>query len=107
MTPHSRVSETSRVTPVLEAARDAFDEHRWGDTFRLLSGVPVDQLGIEDLDRLGTAAYLIGHDEEGFALWVRAHQRCVDEGAVHRAAYFGSRLAQGLGFKGDLGRCRG
>ena len=26
---------------------------------------------------------------------------------MHRAAYFGMRLAQGLGFKGDLGRCRG
>ena len=29
------------------------------------------------------------------------------DGAVHRAAYFGGKLAQGLGFKGDLGRCRG
>ena len=26
---------------------------------------------------------------------------------MHRAAYFGGKLAQGLGFKGDLGRCRG
>jgi hypothetical protein len=32
---------------------------------------------------------------------------CVSQGAVHRAAYFGMRLGQGLGFKGDLGRCRG
>ena len=32
---------------------------------------------------------------------------CIAEGAVHRAAYFGGRVAQGLGFKGDLGRCRG
>jgi DNA-binding NarL/FixJ family response regulator len=101
------VSKTLGVTRVLEDARAAYDEHRWGDTFRFLSGVPVDALEIEDLDRLATAAYLTGHDEEGFALWVRAHQRCVDDGAVHRAAHFGMRLAQGLGFKGDLGRCRG
>ncbi len=26
---------------------------------------------------------------------------------MHRAAYFGGRVAQGLGFKGDVGRCRG
>jgi DNA-binding NarL/FixJ family response regulator len=101
------VSETLDVTRVLEDARVAYDEQRWGDAFRLLSGVPVDELEVEDLDRLGTASYLTGHDEEGFALWARVHQRCVDDGAVHRAAYFGMRLAQGLGFKGDLGRCRG
>src|SRR5262249_12544293 len=101
------LSETFAVMEVLEDARVSYGDHRWGDAFRLLSSVPVDELDIDDLDRLATAAYLIGRDEDGFALWVRAHQRCVDEGAVHRAAYFGTRLAQGLGFKGDVGRCRG
>jgi DNA-binding CsgD family transcriptional regulator len=91
----------------IEDARAACDSYRWGDAFRLLSGVAVDALDIDDLDRLATAAYLTGHDEEGFGYWVRAHQVCVGAGAVHRAAYFGARLAQGLGFKGDLGRCRG
>ncbi len=91
----------------IEDARAACDDHRWGDAFRLLSGVPVDTLDIDDLDRLATSAYLIGHDEEGFAYWVRANQMCITDGAVHRAVYFGTRLAQGLGFKGDLGRCRG
>jgi DNA-binding CsgD family transcriptional regulator/predicted negative regulator of RcsB-dependent stress response len=90
-----------------EDAREAFDSQRWGDAFRLLSAVAVDALDIDDLDRRATAAYLTGHDEEGFACWVRAHQLCVEQGAVHRGAYFGIRLAQGLGFKGDLGRCRG
>jgi len=91
----------------IEDARAACDSHRWGDAFRLLSGVAVHELDVDDLDRLATAAYLTGHDEEGFACWVRAHQACVSQGAVHRAAYFGTRLAQALGFKGDLGRCRG
>jgi DNA-binding CsgD family transcriptional regulator len=95
------------VVHVIEDARAACDSYRWGDAFRLLSGVELDELDIDDLDRLATAAYLIGHDEEGFTYWVRAHQMCVGEGAVHRAAYFGMRLGQGLGFKGDLGRCRG
>ena len=91
----------------VEAARAASDSHRWGDAWRLLSGVPVDELDLDDLDRLATAAYLIGRDEEGFAHWVRAHQLCAGTGALHRAAHFGIKLAQGLGFKGDLGRCRG
>jgi ATP/maltotriose-dependent transcriptional regulator MalT len=92
---------------VIEDARIASDNHRWGDAFRLLSGVELETLDVDDLDRLATSAYLTGHDEEGFTYWVRAHQICVSEGAVHRAGYFGMRLGQGLGFKGDVGRCRG
>jgi DNA-binding NarL/FixJ family response regulator len=92
---------------VVEDARAAFDRHRWGDAYRLLSDVEVDSLDIEDLDRLATSAYLTGHDETGLALWARAHQSCVSDGTVHRAAYFGWRIAQALGFKGDLGRCQG
>jgi DNA-binding NarL/FixJ family response regulator len=92
---------------VIEDARGAYDDQRWGDAFRLLSGVELDELDVDDLDRFATAAYLTGHDEDGFTYWIRAHQQCIAEGALHRAVYFGTRLAQGLGFKGDLGRCRG
>jgi DNA-binding CsgD family transcriptional regulator/tetratricopeptide (TPR) repeat protein len=91
----------------IEDARVAGEEHRWGDAWRLLSAVDVDTLDVDDLDRLATAAYLIGHDEEGFAHWTRAHQLCAGQSQVHRAANFGAKLAQGLGFKGDLARCRG
>ena len=91
----------------IEDARAAYDSRRWGDTWRVLSSVALDALDVDDLDRLATAAYLTGHDEEGFTHWVRAHQLCASAGAVHRAAHFGMKLAQGLGFKGDLGRCRG
>jgi DNA-binding CsgD family transcriptional regulator/tetratricopeptide (TPR) repeat protein len=92
---------------VIEDARTACDSYRWGDAFRLLAGVDVEALDVDDLDRFATAAYLIGRAEEGFALWVRAHQMCVADQSIHRAAYFGMRVAQGLGFTGDLGRCRG
>src|SRR5262245_52973022 len=92
---------------VIEDARAACDSYRWGDAFRLLSDVELETLDIDDVDRLATAAYLTGHDEDGFTYWVRAHQMCLAEGALHRAASFGGKIAQGLGFKGDLGRCRG
>ena len=62
---------------------------RWGDAYRLLSALELDDLHIDDLDRIATAAYLTGHDEEGFGYWVRAHQACLDNGAIHRALYFG------------------
>jgi DNA-binding NarL/FixJ family response regulator len=91
----------------VENARVACDECRWGDAWRLLSEIPVGVLDIDDLDRMATAAYLTGHDEEAFAHWVRAHQLCTSTGAVHRSAHFGVRLAQGLAFKGDIGRCSG
>ena len=91
----------------VEDARAASDDCRWGDACRLWSTLAPESLDVDDLDRAATAAYLTGHDDEGFARWVRAHQVCLADGAVHRAAYFGGKLAQGFGFKGDLGRCRG
>src|SRR5207344_1046883 len=91
----------------LADARAAYTDWRWGDARRLFAELPLDDLEIDDLGALATAAYLTGHDEDGFALWVAAHQRCIHEGTIHRAAHFGMRLAECLGFKGDLPRCRG
>lgn len=87
--------------------RNAVVASQWGDAWRALSVVEPDALDIDDLDRLATAAYMTGRDEDGFALWTRAHQRCVAEGSLHRAAAFGAKLAQTLGFKGDWSRCAG
>ena len=91
----------------VEDARAASDDCRWGDAWRLWSTLAPESLEIDDLDRAATAGYLTGHDVEGFARWARAHEVCLADGALHRAAYFGGKLAQGFGFKGDLGRCRG
>ncbi len=91
----------------IEDARAAGDDRRWGDAWRRWSTLVPESLDVDDLDRAATAGYLTGHDDAGFALWVRAHQICLADGAVHRAAHFGGKLAQGYGFKGDLGRCRG
>jgi DNA-binding CsgD family transcriptional regulator len=95
------------VEPALAEARSACDDRRWGDARRRFVDVPDERMAIDDLDAFATASYLTGYDEEAFALWTRAHQLCLDEGAVHRAAHFGMRLAQCLGFKGDLPRCAG
>jgi DNA-binding NarL/FixJ family response regulator len=95
------------MVQAIEDARAANDDCRWGDAWRLWSTLAVESLDVDDLDRAATSGYLTGHDEEGFAHWVRAHQVCLADRAVHRAAIFGGKLAQGFGFKGDWGRCRG
>jgi DNA-binding NarL/FixJ family response regulator len=91
----------------LEAAHDACESRRWGDAWRALSALPVDELEIGDLDRLATSAYLTGRDEEAFGVWTAAFHRCVEADAIHRAAAFGATLARALAFKGDFPRCGG
>lgn len=91
----------------LEDAHAACDTGRWGDAWRLLSALDLDTLAVDDLDRRATAAFLTGHDQDAYATWTRAHQVSLDEGWVHRAASFGARIGDALGFMGDLARCRG
>jgi DNA-binding CsgD family transcriptional regulator len=95
------------VRRAIDDARAAFERHDWSETRRLLAGVPVHDLAIQDLDRFATAAYLTGRDETAFELWARAHRNCAQAGEVERAARFGLRLAETLGFKGDIGRSAG
>ncbi len=91
----------------IDDARTAFERHDWAETHRLLSALPVDDLSVDDLDRLATAAYLTGGDEAAFELWTRVHRDCAQAGAIELAARFGLRLAQTMGFKGDIARSAG
>jgi DNA-binding CsgD family transcriptional regulator len=91
----------------LEDARAACDRSRWGDAWRLLAALDLEALEADDLDRRATAAFLTGQHQDAFDAWTLAHQRCLDEGAVHRAAHLGARIGEALGFMGDIPRCRG
>ena len=89
-------------------ARRAFDHGEWGNAYRGFTQLAAaGQLSVDDLDRLATAAYLTGRDEEAFGHWTRAHQDATSAGDVIRAVGFGARLASVLGFKGDIGRASG
>lgn len=90
-----------------QAAKSAATESRWGDAYRLLAGTALDELDVDDLDLLGTAGYLTGHDDEGLGAWTAAYQRCADAGDVSRAMQIGLRIGQCLGFKGDMARLNG
>jgi DNA-binding CsgD family transcriptional regulator len=66
-----------------------------------------DDLSLEELDDLGTAAYLTGRAEEAYGHWTRAHQAAVGAGLPVDAVRFGARLASTLGILGDIGRASG
>lgn len=75
--------------------RKSFEQRAWAESYRLLLAADGDPaLEAEDLERLATAAYLIGRDEECEAFTARAHQAFIDDGDREGAA----RAAFWLGF---------
>jgi tetratricopeptide (TPR) repeat protein len=74
----------------------------------LLAAADSDEpLPLEDLERLATAAYLIGKDAESAEIWTRAHQEFLGRGAVARAARCAFWLAFGLMHQGERARAGG
>jgi len=89
----------------IDRGRDAFDRQAWGRAYEHLSAASRDEpLEVADLERLASAAYLVGRSAESSDLWARAHQECARIGEVARAA----RCAFWLGFallnSGELAR---
>jgi DNA-binding CsgD family transcriptional regulator len=92
----------------LERGLAAFADHRWGDAFDALteadaeSGLPAD-----DLDRLATAALVMGRESAGLDLAVRAHEAYLEvsdaDGAARSAAWIGIYLMS----RGEQARSNG
>jgi len=81
----------------LGRARQLFDQGVWADAYRLLSLVDgTTRLEPDDLERLATAAYLMGKDAESEACRTRAHQEHLDRGNHEAAARTAFWLAFGL-----------
>jgi DNA-binding CsgD family transcriptional regulator len=92
----------------LAQARDAFRRRGWTDAYRLLGAADRDEpLESDDLERLATAAYLIGKDAESTEFWARAHQEFLGLGAVDRAVRCAFWLAVGLVHHGERARAGG
>jgi DNA-binding CsgD family transcriptional regulator len=71
----------------LARGRDSFDRQAWGEAFAQLSAVDRRvALAPDDLERLATAAYLLGNDADSTAIWARAYHDRLDQGEVDRAA---------------------
>ena len=73
--------------PSLHEARAAFDRGAWADARAHLAALDAEApLGPEDLDRLATAAFLVGDDAVSEQARTRAHAAFLDRGQQAAAA---------------------
>jgi DNA-binding CsgD family transcriptional regulator len=92
----------------LGRARRSFERKAWGESYRLFEAADRgSSLEPEDLDRLATAAHLMGREAESEALRTRAHQACLDRGDHEGAARCAAWLAFGLLQRGAIAPASG
>jgi DNA-binding CsgD family transcriptional regulator/tetratricopeptide (TPR) repeat protein len=97
------LDETVAVAGAIDRGRESFGRRAWGDAFAQLSAADRDsRLELDDLERLATAAYLVGRVEESVDAWVRSFHACSEAGDVARAARCAFWLAFMLLNKGEL-----
>src|SRR5581483_8790716 len=106
--PSRCVGDSVSTADALLQGRDSYARRAWADAYTVLSAADRERaLEPDDLERLATAAYLIGRDAECTDLWTRAHQGLLGRGDAQRAA----RCAFWLGFallnRGELARGSG
>ncbi len=83
------------MASTLEQGRAAFERQKWAEAYaQLCAADRADPLPAEDLERLATAAYLVGKDAEGLDLLARVHNEYLNRGQTTRAV----RAAFWLGF---------
>jgi ATP/maltotriose-dependent transcriptional regulator MalT len=71
----------------LARGRESFRAQRWADAHEALATADrAGALAPEDLEHLAAATYLIGRDDEGIALWERAHHERLRRDEDERAA---------------------
>jgi hypothetical protein len=89
----------------LARGRVSFGRRAWADAFAGLSAAdPEPPLEPEDLERLATAAHLVGREADSTDLWERAHHELLSRGDAERAARCTSWLAVGLLDRGEFAR---
>jgi DNA-binding CsgD family transcriptional regulator len=89
----------------LEHGRAAYLERRWLDAHGSLTA--AEPLAAEDLERLATAAYMLGRDDEYVEALERAHRAYLSRGDELRAARCAFWIGINLGIRGELGRATG
>ncbi|HEX2362916.1 MAG TPA: LuxR C-terminal-related transcriptional regulator [Jiangellaceae bacterium] len=87
----------------LERGRDAYARRAWSDAFDQLSAADAESpLEPDDLERLGTAAGLIGRDDDSDAVGARAYDAFVGHGELTRAARCAFWLGMRLFNRGEM-----
>jgi ATP/maltotriose-dependent transcriptional regulator MalT len=93
---------------VLARARQSFEQQAWADSSRLFQAADREApLDPEDLERLATAAYLMGREDESEAVWERAHRMFLERGDPEGAARSAFRLALELQLRGAMAPASG
>jgi DNA-binding CsgD family transcriptional regulator len=93
------------ATDHLKRGRDAYARRAWRDCFDALSA--ADQLTPEDLERLATAAYMLGRDDQYVAALERAHHAHLERGEPLRAVRCAFWMCMNLALHGEVGRATG
>ncbi|MGH9162079.1 MAG: hypothetical protein ACRD2X_19090 [Vicinamibacteraceae bacterium] len=93
------------TSDILYRGRDSFARRRWADAYAHLSDadheVPLEP---DDPERLATAAYLLGREDDSVDIWARAYHQLLSRGDVARAVRCAFWLAHGLLNSGEHAR---
>ena len=93
---------------LLARARQSFEQQTWADSYRLFEAADREApLEPEDLERLATAAYLMGREDDSEAFWERAHRGFLERGDPEGAARSAFRLAVELQLRGAIAPASG
>jgi DNA-binding NarL/FixJ family response regulator len=96
------------TTDPLERARVAFEGQAWAGAYEgLIEAEGIAPLGLDDLERLATAAFLTGRHEESADLWINAYQTALRFGQAPRAARCAFHAAMGMIDRGEMARGAG
>ncbi len=89
----------------VERGRAAFGRSAWREAFEQLRAADRESpLPAEDLELLGTSAYLVGEDEEGGEILTRLHHMLLEHGEIERAVRAAFWLGMSLFGKGEHAR---
>jgi DNA-binding CsgD family transcriptional regulator len=92
----------------LERGRRAFAAQAWAEALdQLVAADAGRSLEIEDLERLATAAHMLGRADDATRAWERAHQAAVRAGDIPRAVRHAFHLVMGFGQRGDVAQAGG
>jgi DNA-binding CsgD family transcriptional regulator len=92
----------------LEHGRESYKRRAWGEAYQSLSlADQVASLGVEDLERLATSAYLTGRELEFQRFLDRAHHAYLESGNGPQAARSAFWIGLCLLFRGDIGQATG
>ncbi|HEX5825564.1 MAG TPA: LuxR C-terminal-related transcriptional regulator [Candidatus Limnocylindrales bacterium] len=96
------------TTDELDLGRDAFARQAWGSAFEHLTAAAGEHaLDDVDLERLATAAHMIGRPEDATRAWERAHQVAVSAGKPAKAVLYAFHLIMGFGQRGEFAQAGG